>query len=79
MASDDEFEEYLRAVERSLYGPNAGRRVLTAILWVQPMPCPHELFASLGLALDWADKGLEANGLRIDLQACVRKLTKALN
>jgi len=112
--TDREFKDYLRDVERTLYGPDAKMRVLvqdartsgqvpaiqrkmqadwlkqhearlrdltlgsafvidsalvrgllTAILWLQPLPMPHEVCATIEGALDWADTKLKDRGLAV--------------
>ncbi len=45
------------------------RGILTAILWVQPLPSPHVVCATLDEALDWTDEKLRASGLALPLGA----------
>ena len=39
------------------------RGVLTAILWLQPLPMPHHVCSTLADALTWAEKRLAEEGL----------------
>lgn len=64
-----QYEPHIRAntVGAAFVLPSAIMRgVLTAILWVQPMACPHNVVASLGEAKLWAkdmvDKRLGLSG-----------------
>lgn len=41
------------------------RGILTAILWLQPLPMPHEVCSSVEEGLDWALKRLEAHDLTL--------------
>lgn len=41
------------------------RGVLTAILWVQPLPMPHSVFATYDPAEAWIIERLTAAGLRV--------------
>jgi hypothetical protein len=45
------------------------RGFLTAILWIQPLPCPHEVCATLEQALDWGDRQLTAHHLVTTIRA----------
>jgi len=39
------------------------RGVLTAILWLQPLPMPHHVCSTLAEALEWAEQRLREEGL----------------
>jgi hypothetical protein len=41
------------------------RGALTAILWLQPMPCPHAVVSNMDAALEKASQWLAAEGLTI--------------
>jgi hypothetical protein len=41
------------------------RGALTAILWLQPTPAPHRVFASLDAAERWVTELLQQEGLRV--------------
>jgi hypothetical protein len=45
------------------------RGILTAILWIQPLPCPHEVVATLDEALAWGAQRLSERGLSIPVGA----------
>lgn len=52
------------------------RGMLTAIFWIQPLPSPHEVCATLEQALDWGDTQLAAYGLEIPPHARVDWLSR---
>ena len=39
------------------------RGALTAIFWIQPMPCPHTVVSTMAEAERWAEERLRAEGL----------------
>lgn len=45
------------------------RGFLTAILWIQPLPCPHEICGTLEHALNWGDRQLTAHHLVTTIRA----------
>jgi hypothetical protein len=45
------------------------RGFLTAILWIQPLPCPHEVCGTLEQALNWGDRQLTAHHLVTTVRA----------
>ncbi len=52
------------------------RGMLTAIFWIQPLPSPHEVCATLEQALAWGDGQLAAHGLKIPPGARVNWITR---
>lgn len=41
------------------------RGVLTAIFWIQPLPCPHEISGTIPEALAWCSEKLNERGLSL--------------
>ncbi len=52
------------------------RGILTAILWLQPLPMPHEVCGTIEEALDWADKRLKENNIEAPPNARIAILMK---
>lgn len=53
------------------------RGVLTAILWLQPLPVEHYVASSLSEALEWAEKRLAQEGLAVQPRARATLLSRA--
>jgi hypothetical protein len=53
------------------------RGVLTAILWLQPLPTEHHVTSTLSEALDWADKRLMREGLAVQPRALATLLSRS--
>jgi hypothetical protein len=53
------------------------RGVLTAILWLQPLPTEHHVSSCLSDALEWSEKRLIEEGLAVQARARATLLSRA--
>lgn len=71
----DWMKEYSELIARMTLGcafvipSSLMRGVLTAIFWLQPLPCPHELSANMAEGLSWCEQKLATRGFTLPAAA----------